>query len=201
MTDRSGIFAGSDPFALAQEWLTAAEATEPNDPNAMALATVDGSGMPNTRIVLLKQIEADAFVFYTNYKSTKGVEIAQSGKAAFVMHWKTLRRQVRVRGIITPEDGAKADEYYRSRALQSRIGAWASAQSQPLESREVLMDAVARIGAEKGDDPDRPPFWGGFRIVPLEFEFWADGEFRLHDRFRWTRTSVADAWNVARLAP
>ena len=201
MTDRSGIFAGSDPFALAQEWLTAAEATEPNDPNAMALATVDGSGMPNTRIVLLKQIEADAFVFYTNYKSTKGVEIAQSGKAAFVMHWKTLRRQVRVRGIITPEDGAKADEYYRSRALQSRIGAWASAQSQPLESREVLMDTVARIGAEKGDDPDRPPFWGGFRIVPLEFEFWADGEFRLHDRFRWTRTSVADAWNVARLAP
>lgn len=201
MTDRSGIFAGDDPFALAQDWLTAAGASEPNDPNAIALATVDADGMPNTRIVLLKQIEADAFVFYTNYNSKKGSEIAQSGKAAFVMHWKTLRRQVRVRGVITREDGAKADEYYRSRALQSRIGAWASAQSQPLESREVLMDTVARIGAEKGNDPERPPFWGGFRIVPLEFEFWADGEFRLHDRFRWTRTSVAEAWSVARLAP
>lgn len=201
MTDRSGIFAGDDPFALARDWLTAAGASEPNDPNAIALATVDADGMPNTRIVLLKQIEADAFVFYTNYNSKKGSEIAQSGKAAFVMHWKTLRRQVRVRGVITREDGAKADEYYRSRALQSRIGAWASAQSQPLESREVLMDTVARIGAEKGNDPERPPFWGGFRIVPLEFEFWADGEFRLHDRFRWTRASVAEAWSVARLAP
>lgn len=201
MTDRSGIFAGDDPFALAQDWLTTAGASEPNDPNAIALATVDADGMPNTRIVLLKQIEADAFVFYTNYNSKKGSEIAHSGKAAFVMHWKTLRRQVRVRGVITREDGAKADEYYRSRALQSRIGAWASAQSQPLESREVLMDTVARIGAEKGNDPERPPFWGGFRIVPLEFEFWADGEFRLHDRFRWTRTSVAEAWSVARLAP
>ncbi|NNF24514.1 MAG: pyridoxamine 5'-phosphate oxidase [Rhodobacteraceae bacterium] len=201
MTERSGIFAGEDPFALAQDWLDRAGASEPNDPNAIQLATVDEAGMPNVRTVLLKEIEPDAFVFYTNYESRKGQEITASGKAAFVVHWKSLRRQIRVRGLVEREDGPKADEYYRSRALKSRLGAWASRQSQPLSSRAALLAEVARVTARKGVNPDRPPFWGGFRIQPLEIEFWADGEFRLHDRFRWSRTSVSEVWDIQRLNP
>ena len=142
MSDRTGIFAGDDPFCIARAWL--AEASEPNDPNAIALATVDPEGLPDVRMVLLKEIEADAFVFYTNYDSAKGRQIEASGKAAFVMHWKSLRRQIRVRGSVTREDGPQADEYYDSRSLQSRIGAWASRQSQPLESRTTLMAAAAQ---------------------------------------------------------
>jgi pyridoxamine 5'-phosphate oxidase len=199
--DRSGIFAGSDPFALARSWLTEAEASEPNDPNAIALATVDDQGMPNVRMVLLKEIEADAFVFYTNYTSTKGQEIEASGKAAFVLHWKSLRRQIRVRGIVTKEDGPQADAYFASRSLKSRIGAWASQQSQPLSSREALMAEAAKLALTKGPNPPRPPFWGGFRIRPVEIEFWADGAFRLHDRFRWHRAELSDAWTVTRLNP
>jgi pyridoxamine 5'-phosphate oxidase len=199
--DRSGIFAGSDPFALAQAWLTEAEAQEPNDPNAIALATVDADGLPNVRMVLLKEIEADAFVFYTNYGSKKGQEITASGKAAFVLHWKSLRRQIRVRGTVTREDGPKADEYFASRSLKSRLGAWASQQSQPLSSREALMAEAARVAVTKGPNPPRPPFWGGFRIHPLEIEFWADGAFRLHDRFRWSRVDATAAWSVERLNP
>ena len=135
MTDRSGIFAGDDPFAIARAWLSDAEATEPNDPNAIALATVDGGGLPNARMVLLKEIEADGFLFYTNYGSAKAREIDVAGKAAFVMHWKSLRRQIRVRGLTSREEGRMADEYFASRSLQSRLGAWASRQSQPLASR------------------------------------------------------------------
>jgi len=126
MSDRDGIFKGDDPFALARRWLEEAEKTEANDPNAIALATVDADGLPNVRMVLLKEIEDDAFVFYTNYESVKAAEIEGAGKAAFVMHWKSLRRQVRVRGTVTREDGPKADEYYASRSLKSRLGAWAS---------------------------------------------------------------------------
>ena len=204
-TDRSGIFAGDDPFAIARRWLTEAEATEINDPNAIALSTVDADGLPNVRMVLLKAIEADAFVFYTNYDSAKGTELAASGKAAFVMHWKSLRRQIRVRGTVTREDGPDADAYYASRGLQSRLGAWASRQSRPLAGRATLMAEVAKITALKGVNPSRPPFWGGFRIAPVEIEFWADGAFRLHDRFRWTReSSMGDAcnnWQVHRLNP
>ena len=199
MSDRDGIFAGDDPFALARAWLAEASATEPNDPNAIALATVDADGMPDARIVLLKDIEAEAFVFYTNYDSAKGAQIAATGKAAFVMHWKSLRRQIRVRGTVTREDGAVADAYYRSRPLQSRVGAWASRQSRALENRQALLDEVAAHEARLGPDPDRPPFWGGFRIAPTQIEFWADGAFRLHDRFRWTRTG--DGWTVDRLNP
>ncbi|MCE2749350.1 MAG: pyridoxal 5'-phosphate synthase, partial [Rhodobacter sp.] len=140
--DRTGIFAGNDPFAIARAWLAEAEPKEPNDPNAIALATVDAAGLPNVRMVLLKEIEADAFVFYTNYTSRKGQEIEASGKAAFVLHWKSLRRQVRVRGVTEREEGPKADEYYASRSLKSRLGAWASAQSQPLSSRGALMADV-----------------------------------------------------------
>ncbi len=199
--DRSGIFAGDDPFAIARAWLAEAEPAEPNDPNAIALATVDAGGLPNVRMVLLKDIEPAAFVFYTNYTSRKGQEIAASGKAAFVLHWKSLRRQVRVRGVTEREEGPAADAYYASRSLKSRLGAWASAQSQPLSSRIALMGEVARVTAEQGVSPVRPPFWGGIRITPLEIEFWADGAFRLHDRFRWSRDGVAAPWKIERLNP
>ena len=201
MSDRDGIFAGSDPFALARDWLGEASQTEPNDPNAIALSTVDEDGMPNVRMVLLKDIELDAFVFYTNYDSRKGQEIAQNGKAAFVLHWKSLARQIRVRGVVGKEDGPIADAYYKSRSLKSRLGAWASKQSQPLSSRASLMAEVAKVTVQQGTDPDRPPNWGGFRITPLEIEFWADGAFRLHDRFRWSRGAVDRDWKIERLSP
>ncbi|WP_092078483.1 pyridoxamine 5'-phosphate oxidase [Poseidonocella sedimentorum] len=198
---RGGIFAGSDPFAIARSWLAEAEGAEPNDANAMALATVDAAGMPNVRMVLLKDIEADAFVFYTNYTSRKAEEIESAGKAAFVIHWKSLRRQIRVRGTVTREAGEKADAYFASRSLKSRLGAWASHQSQPLSSRAALMARVAKITARYGASPPRPPFWGGYRIVPEEIEFWADGAYRLHDRFRWIRASDRESWQVTRLNP
>ena len=201
MTDRNGIFAGEDPFAIARSWLEEARGREPNDPDAIALATVDAAGLPNVRMVLLKEIEADAFVFYTNYGSAKAREIDATGKAAFVLHWKSLRRQVRVRGVVSREDGPAADDYYASRSLKSQLGAWASRQSQPLASRLSLMAEVARVTAEHGPNPERPPFWGGFRIRPLEIEFWADGAFRLHDRFRWTRQDLLQEWHIERLNP
>ena len=201
MADRGGIFAGDDPFALAQAWLSEAEASEPNDPNAIALSTVDADGLPNVRMVLLKEIEADAFVFYTNYGSAKAREIEGAGKAAFVLHWKSLHRQIRVRGVTEREDGAKADAYYASRSLKSRLGAWASDQSQPLDNRTTLMAEVAKVTATHGTNPKRPPFWGGIRIRPLEIEFWADGAFRLHDRFQWRRVDLDSAWAINRLNP
>ncbi|MEO0678183.1 MAG: pyridoxamine 5'-phosphate oxidase [Pseudomonadota bacterium] len=201
MDDRTGIFAGDDPFALTRTWMAEAEAQEVNDPNAMQLATVDAAGRPNVRTVLLKDIEEAAFVFYTNYDSAKGQEIAASGHAAFVLHWKTLGRQVRVRGKVTREDGAAADAYYNSRALGSRIGAHASLQSQPLAKRADLEARVAQLEEELGDTPQRPVHWGGFRIVPYEMEFWADGAFRLHDRFRWVREAPSEPWMITRLHP
>ena len=204
--NRSGIFAGDDPFALARAWLAEAEESELNDPNAIALASVDPDGLPNVRMVLLKDIEVQgggegAFVFYTNYTSAKGREIEASGKAAFVMHWKSLRRQIRVRGTVTREEGPQADAYFASRSLQSRLGAWSSRQSQPLASRATLMAEVARQSLRHGTNPPRPPFWGGFRITPVEIEFWADGAFRLHDRFRFTRQKIGEAWTITRLNP
>ena len=199
--DRSGIFFGDDPFVIAARWLAEATATEINDPNAIALATVDSDGMPNARMVLLKDIEPAAFVFYTNYTSKKAQEIESAGKVAFVMHWKSLRRQLRVRGTVEREEGPAADAYYASRSLKSRLGAWASAQSLPLSSRGALMAEVAKITVLHGINPKRPPFWGGFRVHPVEIEFWADGDFRLHDRFRWTRASVEKPWEINRLNP
>mgnify|MGYP003471644933 FL=1 len=205
MADRSGIFAGDDPFAIARAWLAEAEKSEPNDPNAIALATVDADGMPDVRMVLLKEIEADAFVFYTNYGSRKAREIEGGGpgqgRAAFVLHWKSLRRQMRVRGQVTREDGPRADAYFASRSLKSRLGAWASRQSEPLSSRAALVAEVAKVTLTHGPSPARPPFWGGFRIVPLEIEFWADGDFRLHDRFQWRREGPDEAWKIRRLSP
>jgi pyridoxamine 5'-phosphate oxidase len=201
MADRGGIFAGDDPFRLARDWLAEAERHEPADPNAIALATCGADGLPNVRMVLLKEVEDDAFVFYPNYESAKGGELNDNPHAAFVMHWKSLARQVRVRGTVTREEGVKADAYYASRALQSRLGAWASRQSQPLSSREALLVDVARVTARHGTAPTRPPHWGGFRIRPVEIEFWADGAFRLHDRYRWRRAGPDAPWEIARLSP
>ncbi|KJZ32917.1 pyridoxamine 5'-phosphate oxidase [Paracoccus sp. S4493] len=204
MSDRTGIFAGDDPFDIARAWLEEARASEPNDPNAIALASVDADGLPDVRMVLLKDIDGQgldgSFVFYTNYDSAKGRQIEASGKAAFVMHWKSLHRQIRVRGTVTREDGPQADAYYDSRALQSRLGAWASRQSQPLDARATLVAEAAKAGLRHGPRPARPPFWGGYRITPSHLEFWADGAFRLHDRFRWTRDADA-GWSVERLYP
>jgi pyridoxamine 5'-phosphate oxidase len=201
MADRSGLFAGDNPFDIVRAWLAEAQEVEPNDPNAVALSTVDGDGMPNARIVLLKDVEDDGFVFFTNYGSTKGQELDQSGKAAFVMHWKSLRRQIRVRGTVTREDGRQADSYFQSRNSQSRLGAWASQQSRPLASRDALVAQVEQAATEHGPDPIRPPFWGGFRICPVEIEFWADGASRLHDRFRWSRQGRVKPWEINRLYP
>lgn len=201
MTDRSGLFAGDDPNEIARRWLTEAETTEINDPNAISLATVDADGLPNVRMVLLKEIEADGFVFYTNYNSRKAAEIEGAGKAALVMHWKSLRRQIRVRGTVGRVGVEQSDAYFRTRSLQSRLGAWASDQSQPLESRGELLARVAKLTLSLGLSPERPPHWGGYRITPLEIEFWADGAFRLHDRFRWSRNRPGESWKIFRLNP
>ncbi|MEM1384566.1 MAG: pyridoxamine 5'-phosphate oxidase [Pseudomonadota bacterium] len=202
----SGIFAGDEPYALARAWLAEAEASEPNDANAVALATADTSGLPNVRIVLVKEIETDpakgGFVFYTNFDGVKGQELAAGPKAAMAFHWKSLGRQLRLRGAVEKVGAAQADAYYNSRAYQSRIGAWASRQSRPLASRRALMAEVARIASKHPVKPPRPPHWGGFRLRPVEIEFWAAGEFRLHDRFRWTRLNPgAASWTVQRLSP
>ena len=201
MVDKSDIFFGEDPFQIFRRWFEEAANKEINDPDAIALSTVDPEGMPNVRMVLLRQIEDESFVFYTNYGSVKSKEIFSSQLAAFVWHSKSLRRQIRVRGQVEKEDGTMADLYYQSRSLKSRVGAWASIQSQPLESRSHLMQQVQCFENKYEDNPDRPPFWGGWRIKPLEIEFWADGEARLHDRFKWSRQTLNEAWEVQRLNP
>ncbi|MEM6661898.1 MAG: pyridoxamine 5'-phosphate oxidase [Pseudomonadota bacterium] len=203
---RSRIFAGEDPFELARAWLAEAEKSEPQDANAMALATTDKQGLPNVRMVLLKEIEKSqskgGFVFYSNFESAKGRELDGNLQAALVLHWKSLNRQLRVRGPVEKVDAKQADAYYASRAYQSRIGAWASKQSRPLGTRRALMAEVAKVAAKYPRNPPRPPHWGGYRIRPLEMEFWSDGDFRLHDRFRWTRLKPdAAAWTVQRLNP
>lgn len=190
-----------DPFAFFSGWLAEAEASEPNDPNAMALASVDEAGMPDVRMVLLKGHDSRGFAFYTNLQSVKGSQIASSRKAALCFHWKSLRRQVRVRGPVEDVSAAEADDYFGSRHPKSRRGAWASDQSRPLASRAILEDRLTQIEARfpHDDSIPRPPHWSGFRIVPDEIEFWQDGENRLHDRFRFTRQ--ADGWSVRRLYP
>ena len=207
MADRTAaVFDAEDPFSLAADWLAEATETEPNDPNAIALATADADGLPNVRMVLLKEIETGAgaggFVFYTNFESAKGRELAANPQAALVMHWKSLRRQVRARGPVETVAAAQADAYYDSRAYQSRIGAWASKQSRPLANRRTLLAEVAKLAAKYPRNPPRPAHWGGFRIRAIEIEFWSNGDFRLHDRFRWTRIRPdADKWTVQRLNP
>ena len=190
-----------DPFELFGEWYQKAWDNEPADANAMALATANSDGFPNVRIVLLKGFDADGFVFYTNMESQKGQELEANAQAALCWHWKSLKKQIRVRGPISVVSDEEADDYYATRPRDSQIGAWASDQSQPLSSRTSLMAKVAKITAEKGTNPERPPFWGGYRIAPLEIEFWADGAFRLHDRFRWRRPDIGSAWEIQRLNP
>ncbi len=205
---QAGDFTAADePFALFDEWFKDAAAHEPSDPNAMALATVDADGMPNVRMVLLKGVDGPersdrGFVFYTNYESAKGRELLASRKAALCFHWKSLRRQVRVRGLVSPVAPEEADAYFATRARGSRIGAWASAQSRPLESRFALEKAVAFYTAKYavGEIP-RPPYWSGFRVVPVEMEFWHDRPFRLHDRVQFRRAAVGEPWSRTRLYP
>jgi pyridoxamine 5'-phosphate oxidase len=194
------LVTNTDPFAVFAEWLKAAEAAEPNDPNAMSLATVDADGMPNVRTVLLKGYDANGFVFYTNYESAKGRELLASPKAALNFHWKSLGRQVRVRGAVVPVSAVDADAYFASRARGSRIGAWASQQSRPLESRFALEKAVAAYTAKFviGEIP-RPVYWSGFRLAPREIEFWSAGTFRLHDRVVFHR--AGEGWEKTRLYP
>lgn len=197
----SGDFSSiADPIPLFSAWLGEAEASEPNDPNAMALATVDAGGLPDVRMVLLKGHAADGFVFFTNFESAKGRELVANPKAALCFHWKSLERQVRVRGPVTEVSGAEADAYFASRPRASRIGAWASQQSRPLESRFALEKAVAVFTTRYalGEIP-RPPYWSGFRLRPVEIEFWRAGAFRLHERVRFTRTG--DGWEKALLYP
>ncbi len=190
----------SEPFTLFAQWLADATESEPNDPNALALATVDDEGLPNVRMVLLKGFDQDGFVFYTNYESQKGRELLGARKAAMCFHWKSLRRQVRIRGDVETVTDAEADEYYASRARGSRIGAWASKQSRPLESRFALEKAVAEYTAKFGlGDIPRPPHWSGFRLKPRAIEFWHDRKFRLHDRVEFKR--IEGGWDKVRMYP
>jgi len=202
LTASMGFAERTDPFGLFGDWMKDAEKSEPNDPNAMALATVDEEGLPNVRMVLLKGFDDRGFVFYTNFESQKGQEILGTMKAALVFHWKSLRRQVRVRGLVDEVSSQEADAYFASRPRDSRIGAWASQQSRPLESRFALETAVAMTAARYaiGEVP-RPSHWSGFRIKPLSIEFWHDRPFRLHDRVAFRRANETASWTKTRLYP
>ncbi|WP_036284341.1 pyridoxamine 5'-phosphate oxidase [Methylocystis sp. ATCC 49242] len=191
-----------EPFALFGQWFEEAKQKELNDPEAMAIATVDADGLPDLRMVLLKDWGPEGFVFYTNAESAKGRQLAGNMKAALLFHWKSLRRQVRVRGPVEQVSDAEADAYYNSRPRDSRIGAWASQQSRPLESRFALEKSVATYAAKYaiGDIP-RPPYWRGFRIRPVAMEFWSDRPFRLHDRVRFFRDAPGEDWRKQRLYP
>jgi pyridoxamine 5'-phosphate oxidase len=196
------IGADQDPFVVFADWLALAKKSEPNDPNAMALATADTSGMPDVRMVLLKDIDPEGFVFYTNLESMKGLQLDANPQAALCFHWKSLRRQVRVRGSIAPVSAQEADAYFASRARDSRIGAWASTQSRPLEDRFALERSVAAYALKFGfGDVPRPAFWSGFRLTPTRIEFWRDKPFRLHDRLVFERSSPAQNWSTSKLYP
>lgn len=192
----------NDPFALFAKWLKDAEASEPNDPNAVAVATVDEDGLPNVRMVLMKEFDANGFVFYTNFESQKGRELLGQPKAAMCFHWKSLRRQVRLRGPVEVVSDAEADSYFQSRPRGSRIGAWASKQSRTLESRFALERAVAKTTAKYGvSEIPRPAHWSGFRLKPVSIEFWHDGKFRLHDRIEFRRNAAEGGWHKVRMYP
>jgi pyridoxamine 5'-phosphate oxidase len=194
------IFDCDDPIELFRRWLADARGGEPNDPNAMALATADANGMPDCRMVLLKDVDARGFAFYTNRDSAKGRQMTTNPQAALLFHWKSLRRQVRVRGPIEQGDAAEADAYFASRAREARIGAWASVQSRPLKDRATLEEAVARETARFADqEVGRPGHWGAWRVRPMTLEFWRDRPFRLHDRLHFTRQG--DNWLRTRLYP
>jgi pyridoxamine 5'-phosphate oxidase len=202
LTASLGFMDRTDPFELFAEWFEDAKKSEPNDPNAMALSTVDDEGLPNVRMVLMKDFDDKGFVFYTNFESQKGQEILAAGKAAVVFHWKSLRRQVRVRGITEQVSDAEADAYFKSRPRDSRIGAWASQQSRPITKPLEFETAIAMNTARFGiADIPRPPHWSGIRIKPLAIEFWHDRPFRLHDRVVFRRGEPGGAWGKARLYP
>lgn len=197
-----GEIDAAEPFELFGRWLGDARASEPNDPNAMALATVDEDGLPDVRMVLLKDFDAAGFVFYTNTHSAKGRQLTAIPKAALLFHWKSLRRQVRIRGEVSRVSEGEADAYFDSRARQSQIGAWASDQSQPLPDRFALEKRVAEFGLKFGlGRIERPPYWTGFRVVPVDMEFWRDRAFRLHDRVQFHREGPHGAWSRAKLYP
>ncbi len=191
-----------EPLALFRTWLAEAEKTEPCDPEAMAVATADADGLPNVRMILLKGADERGFVFYTNCGSAKGGELSANPQAALLFYWKSLGRQIRVRGPVEQATEAEADAYFASRRRESRLGAWASEQSRPLESRAALEEAVARYTAEfDGRDVTRPEYWRGFRVRPVEIEFWQNGEYRLHDRVVFRRSTLDDVWTKTRLNP
>ena len=190
-----------DPTLLFKNWLSEAEKNEIRDPNAMQLATVSKNGMPSVRTVLLKDIIDTSFVFYTNYESRKSNEINETAKGAICFYWKSLNRQVRLTGSINKVSDQVSDKYYQSRSRGSRIGAWASKQSRELESREVLMEKVKLLESKYDEDIPRPTFWGGFALKPDEFEFWEDGDFRLHDRFVLKPTALENEWIAKRYYP
>ncbi len=200
--ERDGLFAGSDPFEISRRWLAAAADSEPNDPDALAVATVDADGLPNVRMVLMRAVDEGGFVFYTNRESAKGRELDGARKAAGVLHWKSLRQQLRFRGTVERMSDAASDAYFDARHPRSRAAAVASKQSQPLASRQAMLDETAAVTEMNDGPPKRPDNWGGYRIRPVEIEFWADGENRIHDRFRWTRDDPdAGGWRVQRLYP
>ena len=191
----------NNPMQKILIWLDQAKKSEINDPDAISLATVDENGFPNVRTVLLRRVDEDSFVFFTNYGSQKAQEILNSGKVAFSFHWKSLAKQIRVRGHGEKEEGQVADDYYHSRALGSRIGAWASRQSEVLTDRQELLNRLAKVEKKFGDDPPRPSFWGGIRIYPLSIEFWEEGDSRLHQREVWTRSELKSNWSSTFLFP
>ena len=196
-----GWLHAEDPIKLFETWLAKAGETEPNDPNAVSLATVGETGMPDVRIILLKGVSDDGFVFYSNAQSQKGRQLTASRKAALCFHWKSWHRQVRVRGTVHPISAAASDAYFARRARGSRIGAWASDQSRPVASREAMVDRVEEVEARFADkDVPRPAHWHGWCVSPEEIEFWQDGAFRLHDRLLFTKTRTGD-WTKARLYP
>lgn len=200
--EQTGLAAQNVPFVQFSEWLKLAEKSEPNDPTAMSIASVDDTGMPNVRMVLMRRHDERGIVFFTNFESQKGQELLASKKAAANFHWKSLRKQVRFRGLIEEVSSQEADEYFFSRARGSRIGAHASKQSQELESRFALEKAVAIQSAKFGVGPiPRPDYWSGFRLLPLSIEFWNDGAFRLHDRIRYDRKKPEGQWQTTRLYP
>lgn len=202
-SEQAPDFSNADePLALFSQWFEDAKARELNDPNAMALATVDENGLPNVRMVLLKDFSAEGFTFYTNFESAKGRELLTAGKAALCFHWKSLRRQVRLRGGVAQVSNEEADAYFETRPRGSRIGAWASQQSRPLEGRFALEKAVAYFAAKYavGSVP-RPDYWSGFRLTPVEIEFWHDRPFRLHDRIVFRRPDASSPWTKTRLFP
>ena len=195
------LFVGEEPFTIFRRWLEEARKTEVNDPDAIALATVDKEGLPNVRMVLLRIIEEDAFVFFTNYGSKKAQEAFLTNKVAFNLHWKSLRRQIRVRGHVEREDGMIADKYFSEREVGSQTAAWASKQSETLTDRQELIERWQSYKDQFEKNVGRPDFWGGIRIKPVQIEFWADGQYRLHDRFLWERKLGEKSWNVRRLYP